>query len=59
MPGSTLYCLGEVRLELTSSDPLRTAQAFCPRLSGSAAALALAFAAQGGKMLLATGQQMP
>ncbi len=54
MPGSTLYCLGEAWLELTSPDPLKTAQAFHPRLGGSASALALAFAAQGGRASLLT-----
>ena len=48
MSGSTLYCLGEAWLELESPAPLSSAEAFRPRVGGSAAALALAYAALGG-----------
>ena len=42
MSGRTLYCLGEAWLELESPAPLSSAEAFRPRVGGSAAALALA-----------------
>lgn len=48
MSGSTLYCLGEAWLELESPASLSSAEAFRPRVGGSAAALALAYAALGG-----------
>jgi len=54
MPGKTLYCLGEAWLELTSTTSLASAETFSPRVSGSAAALALAYAAQGGRASLLT-----
>ena len=41
MSGSTLYCLGEAWLELESPASLSSAEAFRPRVGGSAAALAL------------------
>ena len=44
MSGSTLYCLGEAWLELESPASLSSAEAFRPRVGGSAAALALAVA---------------
>ena len=49
MSGSTLYCLGEAWLELESPASLSSAEAFRPRVGGSAAALALAYAALGGR----------
>ena len=52
MSGSTLYCLGEAWLELESPAPLSSAEAFRPRVGGSAAALALAYAALGGRAAL-------
>lgn len=52
MPGKTLYCLGEAWLELNSPAPLASAETFSPRMSGSAASLALAYAAQGGRASL-------
>lgn len=52
MPGKTLYCLGEAWLELNSTAPLASAKTFSPRMGGSAAALALAYAAQGGRASL-------
>lgn len=54
MPGSTIYCLGEAWLELVSPGPLASAQAFCPQVGGSAAALALETAALGGRAALLT-----
>ena len=55
MSGSTLYCLGEAWLELESPAPLSSAEAFRPRVGGSAASLALAYAAQGGRIIMAFG----
>lgn len=52
MSGSTLYCLGEAWLELESPASLSSAEAFRPRVGGSAAALALAYAALGGSAVL-------
>lgn len=52
MPGKTLYCLGEAWLELNSTAPLASAETFSPRMGGSAASLALAYAAQGGRASL-------
>lgn len=52
MSGSTLYCLGEAWLELESPASLSSAEAFRPRVGGSAAALALAYAALGGRAAL-------
>ena len=49
MPGKTLYCLGEAWLELNSTAPLAAAKTFSPRMGGSAASLALAYAAQSDK----------
>ena len=54
MPGKTLYCLGEAWLELNSTAPLASAETFSPRMGGSAASLALAYAAQGGRASLLT-----
>ena len=54
MPGKTLYCLGEAWLELNSTAPLAAAKTFSPRMGGSAASLALAYAAQGGRTSLLT-----
>ena len=54
MPGKTLYCLGEAWLELNSTAPLAAAKTFSPRMGGSAASLALAYAAQGGRASLLT-----
>ena len=54
MPGKTLYCLGEAWLELNSTAPLASAKTFSPRMGGSAASLALAYAAQGGRASLLT-----
>ena len=54
MPGKTLYCLGEAWLELNSPAPLASAETFSPRMGGSAASLALAYAAQGGRASLLT-----
>ncbi len=54
MPGNTLYCLGEAWLELNSTAPLASAETFSPRMGGSAASLALAYAAQGGRASLLT-----
>ena len=54
MPGKTLYCLGEAWLELNSTAPLASAKTFSPRMGGSAALLALAYAAQGGRASLLT-----
>ena len=54
MPGKTLYCLGEAWLELNSTAPLASAETFSPRMGGSAASLALAYAAQGGRTSLLT-----
>ena len=54
MLGKTLYCLGEAWLELNSTAPLASAETFSPRMGGSAAALALAYAAQGGRASLLT-----
>ena len=54
MPGKTLYCLGEAWLELNSPAPLASAEMFSPRMGGSAASLALAYAAQGGRASLLT-----
>ena len=54
MPGKTLYCLGEAWLELNSTAPLASAETFSPRIGGSAAALAQAYAAQGGRASLLT-----
>lgn len=54
MPGSRLYCLGESWIELESAAPLASAEALCPRVGGTAAALALACAAQGGSASLLT-----
>ena len=54
MPGKTLYCLGEAWLELNSTAPLASAEMFSPRMGGSAASLALAYAAQGGRASLLT-----
>ena len=54
MPGKTLYCLGEAWLELKSTAPLASAETFSPRMGGSAAALALAYAALGGRASLLT-----
>ena len=54
MPGKTLYCLGEAWLELNSTAPLASAKTFSPRIGGSAASLALAYAAQGGRTSLLT-----
>lgn len=54
MPGKTLYCLGEAWLELNSTAPLAAAETFSPRMGGSAASLALAYAAQGGRASLLT-----
>ena len=45
MSGRTLYCLGEAWLELESPAPLSSAEAFRPRVGGTAAALALAVCA--------------
>ena len=52
MSGSTLYCLGEAWLELESPASLSSAEAFRPLVGGSAAALALAYAALGGRAAL-------
>ena len=52
MSGRTLYCLGEAWLELESPASLASAEAFRPRVGGSAAALALAYAALGGRAAL-------
>ena len=52
MSGRTLYCLGEAWLELESPASLSSAEAFRPRVGGSAAALALAYAALGGRAAL-------
>lgn len=49
MSGRALYCLGEAWLELESPASLSSAEAFRPRVGGSAAALALAYAALGGQ----------
>lgn len=54
MPGKILYCLGEAWLELNSPAPLASAETFSPRIGGSAAALAQAYAAQGGRASLLT-----
>ena len=54
MPGKILYCLGEAWLELNSPAPLASAETFSPRMGGSAASLALAYAAQGGRASLLT-----
>lgn len=54
MPRKTLYCLGEAWLELNSTAPLASAETFSPRIGGSAAALAQAYAAQGGRASLLT-----
>lgn len=54
MPGKTLYCLGEAWLELSSTASLASAETFSPRIGGCTAALALAYAAQGGKASLLT-----
>ena len=54
MPGKTLYCLGEAWLELNSTAPLASAETFSPRMGGSAASLALAYAALGGRASLLT-----
>lgn len=54
MPDKTLYCLGEAWLELNSPAPLASAETFSPRMGGSAASLALAYAAQGGRASLLT-----
>ena len=54
MPGKTLYCLGEAWLELNSTALLASAKTFSPRMGGSAASLALAYAAQGGRTSLLT-----
>ena len=54
MPGKTLYCLGEAWLELNSPAPLASAETFSPHMGGSAASLALAYAAQGGRASLLT-----
>ena len=54
MPGKTLYCLGEAWLELNSTALLASAKTFSPRIGGSAASLALAYAAQGGRTSLLT-----
>ena len=54
MLGKTLYCLGEAWLELNSTAPLASAETFSPRMGGSAASLALAYAAQGGRASLLT-----
>ena len=55
MPGKTLYCLGEAWLELNSTALLASAKTFSPRIGGSAASLALAYAAQGGRIIMAFG----
>lgn len=47
-----LYVLGEAWWALDAAGPLEKADAFTPRLSGSAALLAEAFAAQGGPCAL-------
>ena len=52
MPGKTLYCLGEAWLELNSPVSLASAEVFSLRVGGSAAALAQAYAAQGGSAAL-------
>ena len=52
MSGRTLYCLGEAWLELESPASLSSAEAFRPRVGGSAAVLALAYAALGGRAAL-------
>ena len=52
MSGRTLYCLGEAWLELESPASLSSAETFRPRVGGSAAALALAYAALGGRAAL-------
>lgn len=54
MPRKTLYCLGEAWLELNSPAPLASAETFSPRIGGSAAALAQAYSAQGGRASLLT-----
>ena len=59
MPGKTLYCLGEAWLELNSTAPLASAETFSPRMGGSAASLALAYAAQGGRASLLTHYHNP
>ena len=52
MSGRALYCLGEAWLELESPASLSSAEAVRPRVGGSAAALALAYAALGGRAAL-------
>lgn len=54
MAGSVLYCLGEGWLELESTAPLACADGFHPRVGGTAAELALACAALGGRTALLT-----
>ena len=52
MSGRTLYCLGEAWLELESPASRSSAEVFRPRGGGSAAVLALAYAARGGRAAL-------
>lgn len=54
MAGRVLYCLGEGWIELESTAPLACADGFRPRVGGTAAELALACAALGGRAALLT-----